>query len=123
MDLTQEVVPIISMDWTSDPRLPLDCWGAQVCAGACGRRGAATATERLANIASSQNYLEWPLRDCKAQWGLISLPIDHCASSSSHTAGTSIRTRTAVSLVQHLEAESMKECSHPGITLNRVKGS
>lgn len=67
MDLTQEVAPITPTGWTPDPRLPLDCWGAQACAGACGRRGAATATEWLANIASSQNYLEWPLSDCKAQ--------------------------------------------------------
>ena len=57
------------------------------------------------------------------QWGLISLPSDPWAGSSSRTAGTSIRTQTAVSLVQHLEAESMKERSHAGITLNRVKGS
>lgn len=78
MDLTQEVAPIPPTDWIPNLQLPLDCWGAQACAGAGGRRGAAAATERLANIASSQNYLEWPLNDCKAQWGLISLPSDRC---------------------------------------------
>lgn len=57
------------MGWTPDHRLPRDCWGAQACAGARGRRGAATAMEQLANVASSQNYLEWPLSDCKAQNG------------------------------------------------------